>query len=115
MNPCIFTSCGVSSGRGALGQGGNDLASKEGLSSEPEKNAPPMPKHARAMGAVLEAQYRFTLWLVPTIARFWRNREFVPGDPIRAAALDVQKRLIEPTCYTRWSEYVGDVNPGRQQ
>ena len=74
-----------------------------------------MPNFARATGAVIEAHYSFTLWLVPTVARFWRNREFLPGDRIQAAALNVPERLIGPTYYTRWTEYVGDVNPGRQQ
>ena len=47
------------------------------------------PDHARTTGAALEAHYRFILWLVPAVERFPRNRKFLLGDRIQAAALDV--------------------------
>ena len=39
--------------------------------------------HARATGAVLEAHYRFIVWLAPAVERFPRSQKFLLGDRIR--------------------------------
>ena len=41
--------------------------------------------------------YRFLLWLTPTVERFPRSRKFLPGDRIQSTALDVLESLIEAT------------------
>jgi len=56
--------------------------------------------NARRTGPALEAMYRFTLWLVPTVEKFPRSQKFLLGDRIQSTALDVVERLIEAT-YTR--------------
>jgi hypothetical protein len=56
--------------------------------------------NARRAGPALEAMYRFTLWLVPTVEKFPRTQKFLLGDRMQSTALDVLERLIEAT-YTR--------------
>ena len=68
--------------------------------------------HARTTGAALEAHYRFILWLVPAVERFPRNRKFLLGDRIQAAALDVLERLIEATYTRRRSGHLAGANLG---
>lgn len=55
---------------------------------------------ARRTGPALEAMYRFTLWLVPTVEKFPRSQRFLIGDRIQSTALSVFENLIEAT-YTR--------------
>lgn len=53
--------------------------------------------NGRRTGAALEAMYRFTLWLVPTVEKFPRSQKFLLGDRLQTTALDVLERLIEAT------------------
>jgi len=55
---------------------------------------------ARRTGPALEAMYRFTLWLLPTVEKFPRSQRFLIGDRIQSTALGVVENLIEAT-YTR--------------
>ncbi len=55
---------------------------------------------AKRTGPVLEAMYRFVLWLVPVVEQFPRRQKFLLGDRLQATALDVLERLVDAT-YTR--------------
>ena len=59
-----------------------------------------MSHNARQTGPALEAMYRFTLWLIPTLEKFPRSQRFLPGDRIETTALDLLDLLIQAT-YTR--------------
>ena len=59
-----------------------------------------MENSARATGPVLEAHYRFLIWLVPTVEKFPRSQKFLLGDRIQSTALDILESLLEAT-YTR--------------
>ncbi len=52
---------------------------------------------SRQNGVVLEKNYQFLLWLIPTIDKFPRSQKFTLGDRIQSAALDVQESLIAAT------------------
>ena len=73
------------------------------------------PDHARTTGAALEAHYRFILWLVPAVERFPRNRKFLLGDRIQAAARGVLQRLIEATYTRRRTGHLAGANLGLEK
>jgi len=56
--------------------------------------------NGRRTGPAIEAMYRFTLWLVPTVEKFPRSQKFLLGDRIQTTAMDILERLIEAT-YTK--------------
>ncbi len=59
-----------------------------------------MSNNARQTGPALEAMYRFTLWLIPTLEKFPRSQRFLLGDRIETTALDVLDLIVQAT-YTR--------------
>ncbi len=67
---------------------------------------------SREYGPALEAAYRFTLWLVPTVEKFPRSQKFLLGDRIQATGLDVLERLIEATYTKRRTRILDDANLG---
>ena len=73
------------------------------------------PDNARTTGAALEAHYSFILWLVPAVERVPRNRKFLLGDRIQAAALDVLERLIEATYTRRRTAHLAGANLGLEK
>jgi len=52
------------------------------------------------VGPVLEAHFRFLMWLIPALTRFPRDQKFLLGDRIQRLAQDVLEALIEAN-YTR--------------
>ena len=70
---------------------------------------------SRTTGSVLEAHYRFLLWLVPALSRFPRDQKFLLGDRIQGTALDVLERLIEATYSKRREEPLTRVNLGLEK
>jgi hypothetical protein len=59
--------------------------------------------------------YQFLLWLVPAVDKFPRAQEFVLGDRIDTAALDVLDALITAT-YTRGrGSLLSDANLGLER
>ena len=67
---------------------------------------------ARETGPVLEAWYRFLLWLVSTLERLLRRQKLVLGDHIQNAALDVLECLIEATYTRRREAHLARANLG---
>jgi hypothetical protein len=70
---------------------------------------------ARKTGPALEAMFRFTVWLIPTLDKFPRSQRFLLGDRIQATALDVLERLIEATYSKARERALGEANLGLEK
>jgi hypothetical protein len=55
---------------------------------------------SRQVGPVLEAHFRFLMWLIPALNRFPREQKFLLGDRIQCLAQEILESLIEAN-YTR--------------
>ena len=115
MNLYFLTSFGGSKGDVAPLGRGNAIAEPVTRRDDGGDSPRRGPDNARTTGAALEAHYRFILWLVPAVERFPRNRKFLLGDRIQAAALDVLERLIEATYTRRRTSHQSGANRGLEK